>query len=246
MKLMKLAENNHDTDNVIDVRDRNDSYTLSQREKDRTLYLRFYMMTVWCFFITGLIPDYTDDPIEVQTAIRWVFLFLLVVPTALSIRNLGFTWAEIGLTTKNAKQAIIESLFIFALLIPLLLLAKMLAHEPLAAFFHWGDLERYSASQLWFYCVSYLPHTIGQEYVARGVGLAYACRILNDYTSIKPVVIVSIIFAAFHVHLSLSIALAIFVSSLLFGVVYRRHGTLIGVCLLHFLLGITATALGLI
>lgn len=243
---MKLAENNPQTNNVFDVSGPKGTYTTLEREKDRILYLRFYMMTVWCFFITGLIPDYTQDPIEIQTAIRWIFLFLLVVPFALSIRNLGFSWAEIGLTTKNAQQAIIESLFIFALLIPLLLVAKMLAHEPLAAFFHWGDLERYSASQLWFYCVSYLPHTIGQEYVARGVGLAYACRILNDHTSIKPVIVVSIIFAAFHVHLSLTIALAIFMSSLLFGVIYRRHGTLIGVCLLHFLLGISATALGLI
>ncbi|GAA6134389.1 hypothetical protein NBRC116188_11780 [Oceaniserpentilla sp. 4NH20-0058] len=243
---MKLAESKPDTVSTLKTSVQSDTYTVVQREQDRTLYLRFYIMTVWCFFITGLIPDYTQEPIEIQTAIRWLFLFLLVVPTALSIRNLGFTWAEIGLTTKNTSHAIIESLFIFALLISVLLLAKMLAHEPLAAFFHWGDLERYSSSQLWFYCVSYLPHTIGQEFVARGVGLAYACRILNDYTSLKPVIIVSIIFAAFHVHLSLSIALAIFISSLLFGMVYRRHGTLIGVCLLHFLLGISATALGLI
>lgn len=215
-------------------------------DSERKLYMRFYILTVWCFFITGFIPDYTQEPISYQTFIRWFFLFLLVVPAALSVKGLGFTYAQLGLTLKNSKNALLECTFIFLLLVPLLLLGKMLAHDPLAEFFSWGDLSHYSNSQLWFYGVSYMPHTIGQEFVARGVGLAFACKILNDYKSLRPIFIVSIIFAAFHVHLSMTIAIAIFLSSLLFGVIYQRQKTLVGVCYLHFILGIFASAMGLI
>ena len=219
---------------------------MSMIEQERIIYIRFYFLTVWCFFIIGLIPDYRNESLGVQTFIRWLFLFLLVIPTSLSIKGLGFSLPDVGLTTKNWRVAITESTFIFLLIIPFMFIAKMYVDSPINPLFSWGDLSDYSANQLWFYIISYLPHTFGQEFVARGVGIAFAIRILNDQKTMLPIFWVSIIFAAFHVHLSIGIATIPFCSSLLFGVVYRRHKTLIGVGYLHFLIGIAATAVGLI
>jgi hypothetical protein len=213
---------------------------------ERKLFSRFYLVTIWIFLLTGFLPDYSAESPAVQTLIRWFFLILLVIPTAYSIKGLGFSYSDLGITTTNFKNSLLESTYFFLLILPFLICAKMYFYSPMSPLIDWAKMTQYSSAQLWVYCISYLPHTIGQEYVARGVGIAIVSRFLGDHTSYKPVFFVSILFSIFHLHLSLSTALMILLMSLFFGFIYRRHKTLIGVCYLHFLLGITATALGLI
>lgn len=64
-------------------------------------------------------------------------------------------------------------------------------------------------------------------------------------TSARHGLIAAIVFSAFHAAWGFTLVLFTFVSSFLFGWMYNRHGTLIGVSILHFLLGTVIFVLGL-
>lgn len=51
-------------------------------------------------------------------------------------------------------------------------------------------------------------------------------------------------FAILHLHLGLAFVGMVFVGSLFFGMLYLRHGTLIGVIIVHYILGILMQFLG--
>ncbi|MCF2949447.1 CPBP family intramembrane metalloprotease [Paraglaciecola aquimarina] len=220
---------------------------LSQNHRyEKRLYWRFYFVSTWLFLVTGLIPDYANEPLGVQTFIRWFFLFLLLGPTIWAIKGMAFTRAELGLTFNGSITALVECFYVFCILVPFLILAKIFSQNPIEPLFNWLTIRQYSSAEHWFYILSYLPHTAGQEFIARGVGILMVSRIMHDFTSLKPVLAISVLFAVCHLHLSVSIAVGVFVTSILFGTLYRRHKSLVGVVTLHFSLGITATALGLI
>ncbi|MGJ8679000.1 CPBP family intramembrane glutamic endopeptidase [Paraglaciecola sp.] len=213
---------------------------------EKLLYWRFYFVSAWLFLVTGLIPNYSDESLGLQTFIRWFFLLLLLGPTIWAVKGMKFTRAELGLTFDGSKTALVECFYVFCLIVPVLVFAKILSQNPVEPLFNWLTVRQYSSTERWFYLLSYLPHTAGQEFIARGVGILMVSRIMHDFKSLKPVLAISVLFAVCHLHLSFSVATGVFVTSVLFGTLYRRHKTLLGVILLHFALGVTATALGLI
>ena len=110
----------------------------------------------------------------------------------------------------------------------------------------WKTIDNYSDGQLAFYLVTYIPHALIQEFIARGVEQGSLQRFMPEAHFLKPIVIAGLLFAILHLHLSVGAAVLTFVVSLLFGYLYYRHKTLVGVVALHTLLGVSATALGLI
>lgn len=220
--------------------------TAFDRQVEQNSFGRFYIATIMLFAISSFIPDYSHEAPSFQLMIRWVFLFLILIPAIYAVRQQNVPISVFGITFKGWQQAVQESVLVSIAILPLLILVKIFgspSNEPLIT---WQTISNYSNGQLAIYLFTYIPHSAIQEFIARGVGQGSLQRFMPDAHFLKPIVIAGLLFGILHLHLSVGAALFTFVVSLLFGYLYYRHKTLIGVLVLHVLLGISATALGLI
>jgi hypothetical protein len=77
-----------------------------------------------------------------------------------------------------------------------------------------------------------------QEFCARGVFQSSVERTMSGPRRVLwSVVTASVMFGAFHTFYSLPLALTSLAGRLLWGWLYHRHGTLLGVAISHFLIG---------
>ncbi|HMV67116.1 MAG TPA: CPBP family intramembrane metalloprotease, partial [Myxococcota bacterium] len=98
-----------------------------------------------------------------------------------------------------------------------------------------------SAPQEW---LEYLAHATIQEIGARGIIQSAIVRFLGPDRVVEALLLVSATFGVVHMHLGLGVAALTAVASLAFSALYHRHGSLVGVVLVHFLLGGALKALG--
>jgi membrane protease YdiL (CAAX protease family) len=205
-----------------------------------TLGISLFIFILAFFYQPGLM-----DPVK-PLLIRWfgtVFILGQVVLMTILIRQSGFPLSAFGLTWHNARKSVRESLVTSAIFILGLILLKiwlihsdsMLKGKPLIA------LEEFNTLFLYLFFIS-APM---QEFLVRGVLQSSAERIITGKRKIFwSVVSISLIFSALHTIYSLTFALLTFTVSLLWGWLYARHHTIIGVSICHLLMGLAFILLG--
>ncbi|MEL6503820.1 MAG: CPBP family glutamic-type intramembrane protease [Pseudomonadota bacterium] len=216
------------------------------RQAEQNAFGRFYIATIMLFAVSSFVPDYANESPSFQLFIRWVFLILILLPALYAVSQQKAPVSVFGITTAGWKRALMESLLVALAILPLMVLFKIMgapADEPLIT---WATIANYSGAQLALYIITYVPHSAIQEFIARGVGQGSLQRFMADAHFLKPIVLAGLLFAILHLHLSIGAAALTFGISLLFGYLYYRHKSLVGVTVLHILLGLSATALGLI
>jgi len=198
------------------------------------------------FALASVIPDYSNESPAIQLFSRWFYLFLLLVPAIYVLKYQQAPLKTFGLTLDNWFTCMKEGCAIAVIILPVLVLVKILTAPADQSLFSWDTMTHYSKIQIIFYVFTYLPHAAIQEFIARGVGQGSLQRFMSGAHHMKPILIASSLFAILHLHLSLNAAMMTFVISVLFGYLFYRHRSLVGVIFLHFIMGIFATALGLI
>ena len=216
----------------------------SQREQNA--FGRFYIATIVLFAIASAIPNYDHESPTVQLWMRWFFLVLILIPSVVAVKAHSLSLSSFGVTTRGWARSLREGLLVAAVAVPVMIVFRVLHGPADAPLFSWRTLDFYTRAQLIFYGLTYVPHSAIQEFIARGVGQGSLERFMVDAHPSRPVLVASSLFAILHLHLSLEAAVLTFVVSLLFGWLYQRHHTLVGVTALHVVLGLVATALGLI
>lgn len=216
------------------------------RQVEQNSFGRFYIATIIIFAISSVIPDYSNESPSFQLMVRWAYLLPLFLTALYAIRQQNVPVSVFGITIVGWQKSLKESLLVIGALVPPIILFKILNAPADEIIFTWKTLDYYSPTQLAIYLISYVPHSAIQEFIARGVGQGSLQRFMPDAPFLKPIVIASLLFGILHLHLSVEAAVFTFLISLLFGYLYYRHKTLIGVVFIHFTLGVTATALGLI
>ena len=164
-------------------------------------------------------------------------LLVFLMPSLYFARRFGYSWEQMGVTARNSRRALLESAWIAPLLVAAVASAVALlrrngtlpAEAPLFSgrLFHERPWEP----------VAYLAHAGLQELGSRGIFQGSLQRFLGPGQGRRAVLVVSLMFAILHLHLGLTMVVLAFVGSLFFGYLYLRHGTLLGVTLLHYLLG---------
>jgi CRP-like cAMP-binding protein/membrane protease YdiL (CAAX protease family) len=165
-------------------------------------------------------------------------------------RKSGYPWSFFGLTLRNWRQAVMEAIASSFVILGLGTLGKwwLLSHHPTLygeALFEFG---RYAFSTpsttqaqiiaLTMYGLVTIPI---QELLAHGViQSTLQVFLLGKWRYTFAIIITALVFGMTHLILSPLIALVTFVLGLLWGWLYKRHGTLIGVILSHFLVGVGA------
>ncbi len=204
------------------------------------LSISIYIFILAFFHQPGILD--TEKPV----LIRWfgnIFILSQVVMMTILIRQSGFPVSAYGVTARNWRKSVKEALIVSGVAIAGLFLLKivmihsdtMLKGKPIIA------LEELST--LFFY--TFILSAPLQEFLIRGVLQSSAGWILMGRRKVFwSVVSVSLIFGATHTVFSLSFALLTFLVSLLWGWLFARHRTLIGVSICHLLMGVAFILLG--
>lgn len=216
------------------IRTMNESYIAELKQKITILnnMLQFSRMFVYVTVMIGLssvllkyLAEYGQNiPIR-SKFFSWVYLLFLFIPCLYLTSTVDKPLSTFGVTLKNAKQNIIEAVLIIVIVAPGLIYYA--GYEPVTLISHF--LSPFS--------LVYFLHSAIQEFVARGVIQTTISNFVFDHANITSIFLASFYFAIFHLHIGLSAFMLTFVVGLLFGYLYYRQKSLIGVTLVHYVLG---------
>ena len=180
-------------------------------------------LTGFIKMIRVYVPIYLVAPIVMTICIS-----LLV--KAIQIAQLPF--ARFGLTWKGTKKAAIEGIFVSLLLAAIGL--SFLQQEDLV--YAKGILTSN------FRAFIYLAVAVVQELLYRGVLQSALEDIYEDKNGYMSILLSSLVFCVSHVYLGLAITICSFFAGILLGFMYKRHQNLVGVVIVHYILGCMAVA----
>ena len=166
------------------------------------------------------------------------------------MRRSGYPLKMYGLTWINSKRAILESLGITALVVGLLTLLKwfLVTEEPLfggislfqpsyAGYSH-GVRVHLSSLEITLLIAGYCIFTPVQELIFRGaLQSSLQTFFLGSHRIGAAILISNLPFSMIHLHLSFSLAIAVYFFGVMWGWMYARHKTLVGVILSHLIIG---------
>lgn len=166
--------------------------------------------------------------------LNWALLLLLAVPMVAMVRVSRRPLADFGLTLAGGRRAALEG-WGWGVAGVLLMAAALHLASPTGLTLHWDDS---------FY--GYPLHAALQEFVSRGVIQGSLQRFLDDRRGWVSVLLSALLFGLAHMIYGLEAIAVTLVSGVAFGLLYRRHGNLIGVTVLHAVVGLAAFVFRLI
>lgn len=211
-----------------------------------------FFVSILCFlslYALGLSAMHTYEE-QLGGLVPMISLLLLVLcalGSMIHIWSSGLTLAQFGVNATGWRKALGESLAISAAIMGGLTLVKWALirwhpafHDvPLIGFA--ARLESYGPVMLAALTASYALFSPVQEFLARGILQTSLEEFLTFRgKTVWAVIISNVLFSAIHLHVSYKLAGLALVSGLLWGWMYARHRTLLGVCVSHVLIGLYA------
>ena len=204
---------------------------------------QFFIYVLVCYAIGMLINHtlytYFPDLNLYSDAFTWSYLIVLMVPGIFLVWVLRIPWARVGVTTIDWKLSCKEGVIAGAVALGLIVVGVLVCQTV-------GIID---SRPFQFDIIAkphYFLHTYGQEFLARGLLQNSLRRFFNDQKGYRAVLLSSILFALLHMHFGLVAVFLTFVSSILLGVFYLRHQSLLGVSILHWSIGVAAFMTGLL
>lgn len=243
------ASGSGETGVVAVASDQTERIALLERQSD---YARALIMVVFCLSIGTMVTAIGLQTFDVATlfgsgsdywrVIVWAGFLSIAFPCFVYIRRTRFPLSDFGLTFDGWRQSLAEAAIVIAagsvILIVIAIALKGLGGGEAAPLFDWKHAAGFGA-------ISYFLSAFLQEFIARGVLQGTFKRVIAARTDTLAIVSSSFIFASFHAIVGVRFVIVTFVVSLLFGYVYSRHRTLLGVTLIHAVLGMMLFVLGL-
>lgn len=181
---------------------------------------------------------------EIRTPVAsWSFVLLMTATTIVLLRIFQIPLAAVGLTRRNLRKSVIESIGLSALLFLVVVLIAVAIRlgkgAPVTDLF-------VNASAFGPVLLLYIPHAFLQELVCRGFLQGSFKRLMADRSGLPAIFAASVAFGVLHSHFGPGAILLTFVSGLIFGWIYNRHDNLAGVTICHIVAGSAAFATGLL
>lgn len=200
-------------------------------------------LVILCFYCFGLVfAEYFSSGLF----LKYNIVSRIVEITSLTLlliigKKMGFSMKDFGFTLEGAPRSLAESLLLTAVVLAVFIFGKILLIKSGFAFL---GSTLFSGS-LDITDVIYIPVAVLQEFIARGIFQSTLHRLMDDKTGgLSAVILCSLIFSVLHLHISLSYALISMVFSFIWGLMYMRHKTIVGVSLSHYLIGTFGEILG--
>lgn len=213
----------------------------------RVEFARFFTVTMVLFGIASTVQKliHTGLPPLWQMLYSWGFLLLSFAPIAWFALRQRQPPSEFGLTLRHWQLNLRDGA---ALSVGLMLVAAAVVwvqHQPGLPLLSWGSVANYSPLEQRVFFLAYLPHCFLQEFIGRGVIQTSLARLMPDSKPSAAILMTSALFGIYHFYVSVSFAVTTFVVSLAFGWLFYRHRSLLGVTIVHVVLGILSLAVGL-
>ncbi len=155
----------------------------------------------------------------------WSYLFILFLPVLYLVVSMRKPPSTFGLTLHNARKSIVEALIIIAMLAPVIIYLSGDSFADVAASF-FSPLS-----------AAYIAHSAIQEFIARGVIQTTISKFMFDRANLMSIFLASFYFGIFHLHFGMEAFGLTFLFGLLFGYIFYRQKNLLGVTLVHYVLG---------
>lgn len=212
----------------------------------RNEFARFFIITMILFGLASLVQKVIKTGVSptLHMVYSWGILLLTLAPIAWFARRQRHPLSSFGVTLAGWRRSLGEAAVCSAVLCVGAVAYKLAFRGPGEPLVSWGSVASYSPAQFAFFVIAYGPHSFLQEFIGRGVIQGSLARFMPDAGALGPVFLTSALFGIFHTYVSVSFALLTFVVSVVFGKIYERHGTLLGVTVIHCVLGTVSVALG--
>ncbi|NEP45378.1 MAG: cyclic nucleotide-binding domain-containing protein [Okeania sp. SIO2H7] len=207
------------------------------------VFIAILMSVFLATIINVVIDDYMPQFNVYSLFFNWIYaLIILISGVLVAITKVELSWSDMGLTRKNLKKSLIDGV-IFSLAGILVIFC---ASRLIDLLFSGSDLtERLLNISVPVASLIYLGHSFLQE-LARGITQISLQKFLLDEKGYYAILITAVLFSIFHVHLGSLPMLITGIASILFGIIYSRTYNLVGVTLVHFLLGFIIASMGLL
>lgn len=171
-------------------------------------------------------------------------ILIMGMPVLILISKISFPLKKVIDLKQNLKKTLQESLLVSGLF---LLLTAALTSGPWI-FSGIPHLKCFPDFYYWLviFTPDYFIHSWFQEFITRGVMQNSIQHFLKDEKGIQTVAVSSLAFGIMHSHLGFKMVLGSGLSSLIFGFFYLRTKNLLGVSIIHYMLGIIARYLKVI
>ncbi len=170
----------------------------------------------------------------------WLYLMILVGPVLLFVLKSGEPIRHFGVTTSNWKRSCVEGLVLSLGVI-------VLGFGLLSLLSRLGWMAKTSISlpgflyvmfvQNFFMLILYFINSYAQEFLARGVFQSSIQRAFEDEKGWKSVLLASFIFGVAHIPYGAALVGVTLISGIFFGFLFMRHKNLLGVSIVHSMLG---------
>ncbi|MFN3235899.1 MAG: cyclic nucleotide-binding domain-containing protein [Pseudomonadales bacterium] len=167
--------------------------------------------------------------------IDWGGFIVFALPMLYLVKVIHFPLREVLSIQPNLRQTLRESLAISAVIF-LAVVPASLGWIKLP----WVPEVNENFTLQWFLIVftpDYFLHSYIQELVARGIMQNAIQKFLRDEKGHRTVIICSLAFAVMHVHLGIVFAMTTGFAGVIFGYIYLRHKNLLGVTIVHWVIG---------
>lgn len=258
-KLKELTANNPDlfahlVPTLTSYMDRELEVELFQKEPSHLFHLRqvatqfilFLIASICSFFFALATLEKLFPHAQVTAGISAICILILLFVSLILIRHTHLPLSVFGLTWQNSRKALRESLlFSFAFMgVTLLIKYSLIDWIPslhsipvfnLVILIH-KDLS--TISWILMLVVYSLLCPI-QELLVRGCLQGVMEKVLTLRSKkLAAILLSNIIFSTFHLHLSMFLTISVFFVGCMWGWLYSRHNTIVGVSVSHILLGL--------
>lgn len=215
--------------------------------KEKAYFDKFFVIIFITYsiaqVITSLIHNIFEDINVFSLTFGWIYLALLVMPFIYFVCRGEEPWRNFGVTLINWKKSLIEGALFSLVLIGIVSIGLFIA----------GQMGRVDLKLVTLHGITkywglesflYFFHSYGQEFVIHGVFQTAFQRFLNDERGLRSVMLTAWLFGLSHILYGPFLILGSLVVGFFFGLIYLRHKNLLGVTIVHFMLGVVAISVG--
>lgn len=213
--------------------------TLSdQRQLSLFFILYTLFISIFCFVSAYLNQTLSAQELDIVSPVICLgFLLFLILLAIVQIKLSPFSLQSFGLTFRGSKRAIKESLLATIPLIAIITIVRLWCGENVAAFQGKPFFDLTSTTTTYTFWI-YLFIAPGQEFIARGVVQGLFFRLLGGkHAMFWSILLASLIFGVTHTYFSFWLSVLSVLGGFLWGWLYARHQTIVGVSISHFILG---------
>lgn len=230
---------------ILTVSDETEMVKLQRKVDDSSKTFSAFLFALCGLLIFYAMWEFAGRPIHTKylthgTEIIGLLLFFYM------LKETSFSFHELGFATNRPFKIIKTGTTIALVCVFFLIIAKLVIRHFYPHIFR-PDLPFIDFSLFGLPQVFYVFTVIVQEFLARIVIQGSLYRIMvGKRLKLQSILLSSLIFAIMHMHLGFFFMIGAVILAGALGVLYQKQKSLIGVCIVHYVFGVSGTLLSLI